>query len=394
MQVVIISGLSGSGKSVALNVLEDASFYCVDNLPATLLSATVDFLAQAGYERVAISVDARSGLALAELPASVRRLKAIGVDVRLLFLDAKNETLIKRFSETRRRHPVAGGDATLDEAIARERELLEEVGELGQRIDTSDLAPNTLRAWIRDVVAIDRSGMTLAFESFGFKQGIPLDADLVFDVRCLPNPFYDPKLRPLTGLDEEVIRFLDAVPAARGMLADIGDKNSIYAIAGEAAALVGPIDILIQNASTLGPVPLRLLLDTDCEDLERASDPGLPVDGESPESRPAHQDRLRADRERDRDVGSTPDPSVEQHRNPAVDGLHDLGKSVDRRRCVVELPAAMIGDHNPGGAVLHGQRGVLAGDQALDQDRQLGRLGELRRFGKSAMSSPSITGHW
>ena len=223
MQVVIISGLSGSGKSVALNVLEDASFYCVDNLPATLLSATIDFLAQAGYERVAITVDARSGLALAELPASVRRLKAIGVDVRLLFLDAKNETLIKRFSETRRRHPLAGGDATLDEAIAHERELLEEVGELGQRIDTSDLAPNTLRTWIRDVVAIDRSGMTLAFESFGFKQGIPLDADLVFDVRCLPNPFYDPKLRPFTGLDEEVIRFLDAVPAARGMLADIGD---------------------------------------------------------------------------------------------------------------------------------------------------------------------------
>jgi len=223
MRVVIISGLSGSGKSVALNVLEDASFYCVDNLPATLLSATIDFLAQAGYERVAITVDARSGLALAELPASMRRLKAIGVDVRLLFLDAKNETLIKRFSETRRRHPLDGGDATLDEAIARERELLEEVGELGQRIDTSDLAPNTLRAWIRDVVAIDRSGMTLAFESFGFKQGIPLDADLVFDVRCLPNPFYDPKLRPLTGLDEEVIRFLDAVPAARAMLADIGD---------------------------------------------------------------------------------------------------------------------------------------------------------------------------
>jgi len=223
MQVVIISGLSGSGKSVALNVLEDANFYCVDNLPAMLLSATIDFLAQAGYGRVAITVDARSGLALAELPASVRRLKAIGVDVRLLFLDAKNETLIKRFSETRRRHPLAGGDATLDEAIAHERELLEEVGELGQRIDTSDLAPNTLRGWIRDVVAIDRSGMTLAFESFGFKQGIPLDADLVFDVRCLPNPFYDPKLRPLTGLDEEVIRFLDAVPAAREMLADIGD---------------------------------------------------------------------------------------------------------------------------------------------------------------------------
>jgi len=223
MQLVIISGLSGSGKSVALNVLEDASFYCVDNLPATLLAETIDFLAQAGYARVAVTIDARSGAALAELPASMRALKARGVDVRLLFLDAKNETLIKRFSETRRRHPLADGCATLDEAIARERELLEEVGELGQHVDTSDLAPNALRAWIRDLVAADRKGLTLAFESFGFKQGIPLDADLVFDVRCLPNPFYDPKLRPLTGLDEPVVRFLDALPEAGRLLADIGD---------------------------------------------------------------------------------------------------------------------------------------------------------------------------
>jgi UPF0042 nucleotide-binding protein len=223
MQLVIISGLSGSGKSVALNVLEDASFYCVDNLPATLLSATIDFLVQAGYDRVAVTVDARSGAALAELPGSVRALKARGVDVRLLFLDAKNETLIKRFSETRRRHPLDHGDATLDEAIGRERELLEEVGELGQHVDTSDLAPNVLRAWIKDLVHLDRSGMTLAFESFGFKQGIPLDADFVFDVRALPNPFYDPQLRPLTGLDEPVVQFLDALPAAQQMLADIGD---------------------------------------------------------------------------------------------------------------------------------------------------------------------------
>jgi UPF0042 nucleotide-binding protein len=223
MQLVIISGLSGSGKSVALNVLEDASFYCVDNLPAKLLAETIDFLAQAGYERVAVTVDARSGAALAELPASVRALKARGVDVRLLFLDAKNETLIKRFSETRRRHPLGDANATLDEAIAREREALQEVGELGQRIDTSDLAPNALRGWIKDLVQLDRTSMTLAFESFGFKQGIPLDADFVFDVRSLPNPFYDPKLRPLTGLDEPVVRFLDALPEAQRMLGDIGD---------------------------------------------------------------------------------------------------------------------------------------------------------------------------
>jgi len=223
MQLVVISGLSGSGKSVALNVLEDASFYCVDNLPATLLGETIDFLRQAGYERVAVTVDSRSGAALAELPGSIRALKALGIDVRLLFLDAGNDTLIKRFSETRRPHPLAGADATVDEAIRRERELLEEVGELGQHVDTSDLAPNALRAWIRDLVAADSSGLTLAFESFGYKQGIPLDADLVFDVRCLPNPFYDPKLRPLTGLDAPVVRFLETLPQAQAMLADIGD---------------------------------------------------------------------------------------------------------------------------------------------------------------------------
>lgn len=223
MQLVLISGLSGSGKSVALNVLEDASFYCVDNLPAALLVETVAFLRAAGYARVAITIDARSGPALADLPASLLALKAQGVDARLLFLEANDDALIRRFSETRRRHPLAAAEHTLAESIARERELLQELMEIGHRIDTSDLAPNTLRAWIKDTVEVDRSGMTLLFESFGFKQGIPLDADLVYDVRCLPNPFYDPRLRPLTGLDPEVIAFLDAVGEAQSMLADIGD---------------------------------------------------------------------------------------------------------------------------------------------------------------------------
>ena len=223
MLVVIVSGLSGSGKSVALNVLEDASYYCVDNLPATLLTDTIAFLKDAGYERIGVSVDARSGPALDALPGSVDAMKALGIDVRLLFLDAKNDTLIKRFSETRRRHPLAAENLTLDESISRERELLEPIGEIGHHIDTSDLSANTLRSWVKDLVEIDRSGMTLLFESFSFKQGIPLDADMVFDVRCLPNPFYDPRMRPLTGLDAEVIAFLDALPDARRMEADIGD---------------------------------------------------------------------------------------------------------------------------------------------------------------------------
>jgi len=223
MLLVIISGLSGSGKSVALNVLEDAAFYCVDNLPATLLAETVTFLQDAGYTRIAVSVDVRSGPALDQLPRAVDAMKVRGIDVRLLFLDAKNDTLIKRFSETRRRHPLASENLALDESISRERELLEPIGEIGHHIDTSDVAANTLRRWIKDLVEIDHSGMTLLFESFGFKQGIPLDADMVFDVRCLPNPFYDPRLRPLTGLDAEVIDFLAALPEAQRMEADIGD---------------------------------------------------------------------------------------------------------------------------------------------------------------------------
>jgi RNase adapter protein RapZ len=223
MQLVVISGLSGSGKSVALAVLEDAGFYVVDNLPATLLGANLAFLRDSGYGRVAVTMDARSGQALRELPPMLDALKARGDDVRVLFLDARDDTLVRRYSETRRKHPLADGERTLEESIHRERELLEEIGERGHHIDTSDIAPNTLRTWVKEFVGIPATGTTLLFESFGFKQGIPVDADLVFDVRCLPNPFYDPKLRPLTGRDPEVVAFLDANGDAQQMLADIGD---------------------------------------------------------------------------------------------------------------------------------------------------------------------------
>lgn len=223
MQLILISGLSGSGKSVALNVLEDARFYCVDNLPAPLLFETVGLLREAGYSHVAVTIDARSGTALNELPGALLTLKSQGIDVRLLFLDANTDTLIKRYSETRRKHPLSDGKQTLAECIARERDLLQDVMVLGHHIDTSDVMPSSLRAWIRDLVEIDHSGTTLLFQSFGFKEGIPLDADLVFDVRCLPNPYYDPKLRPLCGLDRDVCDFLEAIPDVASMLQDIGD---------------------------------------------------------------------------------------------------------------------------------------------------------------------------
>jgi RNase adapter protein RapZ len=223
MQLVIITGLSGSGKSVALKALEDSAYYTADNLPSKLLPEMVDFVRDAGYTQVAVSIDARSGDTLNQLPRQVADLKARGVDVRVLFLDAKTETLLKRFSETRRRHPLSSGDLTVAECIEREREMLAEIGQLSHHMDTSDLNPNALRAWIKGIVELDPAGMTLLFQSFGFKHGIPLDADLVFDVRCLPNPFYDPRLRPLTGKDPAVIAFLEANENVRNLRDDIRD---------------------------------------------------------------------------------------------------------------------------------------------------------------------------
>jgi RNase adapter protein RapZ len=221
MQLIVISGLSGSGKSIALNVLEDSGYYCVDNLPAKLLSGLTQHLAQEGYERMAISIDVRSGATLSGLPGFLAELRASGIQVHLMFLDAKTDTLVKRYSETRRRHPLADDRRTLPESIAHERELLAELAELGHHIDTSDLSPATLRLWVKELLDLGDSNLTLLFQSFGFKHGIPLDADMVFDVRCLPNPYYDPALRPLTGQDDAVIAYLEGTPNARSMLDDI-----------------------------------------------------------------------------------------------------------------------------------------------------------------------------
>jgi len=206
--LVLVSGLSGSGKSIALKVLEDAGYYCVDNLPATLLLEVVDFLTlEARHERVAVSVDARSA-ALPALPEHIDRLKARGFDCRVLYLEASTPALLRRFSETRRRHPLAD-QLTLPEAIERERALLEGVAPLGQRIDTSELQPRVLQNWIRDTLGLGSGALTLLFESFSYKQGIPLDADWVLDARMIPNPHYDPQLRPHTGRDTPVIDFLE-----------------------------------------------------------------------------------------------------------------------------------------------------------------------------------------
>jgi UPF0042 nucleotide-binding protein len=229
MRVILITGISGSGKSVGLNALEDAGYFCVDNLPPALLRALVATRINEGDLTLAVSVDARSAVSLSSLPADIQWLKEQGHDVKIIFLTAKTEALIPRFSETRRSHPLShriGSEnptdrLTLIECIRQEREMLSAIEELGHVIDTSGLSANKLRTWIKDLIGSERTPLTLLFESFAFKFGVPLDADLVFDVRVLPNPYYDINLRPLTGFDTPVIEYLDAQPQAIELLKDI-----------------------------------------------------------------------------------------------------------------------------------------------------------------------------
>ena len=220
MRLVVITGLSGSGKSVALKVLEDAGLYCIDNIPASLLHEAVSALEASGYQDAAVSIDARSGGGLAGLPEEFEQLKS-RLDLRVIFLNTKDDELVRRFSETRRRHPLSTGERSLEECIREEREMLAPLATLGHHVDTSDLSANALRTWIKDTLALTIANFTLVFESFGFKHGIPLDADLVFDVRCLPNPHYDPYLRPFTGRDAPVVAFLQSEPQVEEMLNDI-----------------------------------------------------------------------------------------------------------------------------------------------------------------------------
>ncbi len=223
MQLFLISGLSGSGKSVALKVLEDSGYYCVDNLPAELLATLVEHLRAAGYSKIAVSIDVRSANSVQRLPQLLIEVKQHGMDVRMIFLDAKSETLVKRFSETRRLHPLSDGIRTLPECVEQERELLSDICDIGHRMDTSEVSASALRLWIKEFIQVDRAELTLLFESFGFKHGLPLDADFVFDVRCLPNPHYDPLLQALTGRDQAVIDFLEHTPQALAMFNDIRD---------------------------------------------------------------------------------------------------------------------------------------------------------------------------
>jgi UPF0042 nucleotide-binding protein len=223
--------MSGSGKSVAIRLLEDIGFYCVDNLPSPVLTEVCALLTTSGYSDLAVSIDARSEASMAGVRDALEGLRSAGHDVRVLFLTSSTDALVQRFSETRRRHPLshrlrdpAQGslpDPTLEECIGQERDLLAPLYTLGHVIDTSTLPANALRQWVRTFVDGARSRVTLAFESFAFKSGVPVAADLVFDVRNLPNPYYESGLRPLTGLDAPVIAFLQQAPIVDEMIDDI-----------------------------------------------------------------------------------------------------------------------------------------------------------------------------
>ena len=230
-EVVLVSGISGSGKSVALHALEDAGFFCVDNLPPELLRDFLKLENTRPGRRLGIAVDVRSASSLPHLLPLLEQLRHEGVAVQVVFLDASTDALVRRFSETRRPHPLSSEPAqagqtpdnrrALIDAIELERELLAELREVATVVDTSQLRPAQLRVWVRDMVRDVGNRLTLVFESFAFKFGVPLDADYVFDVRVLPNPHYVPALRPLTGRDAPVAEFLRALPEVGEMLGQI-----------------------------------------------------------------------------------------------------------------------------------------------------------------------------
>ncbi|MEN9630462.1 MAG: hypothetical protein RJA10_3690 [Pseudomonadota bacterium] len=225
-EVILITGISGSGKSVALHALEDAGYFCVDNLPPELLRDFVKLEHERFTRSVAVAVDVRTAASLPNLVPLIDELRGEGVQVRPIFLDASTDALVRRFSETRRPHPLTAPSESdnaraLIEAIELERALLSDLREISTVIDTSQLRPALLRSWVRALVGARESALTLVFESFAFKHGVPLDADYVFDMRVLPNPYYVRELRPLTGRDAPVANYLDAQPEAGEMLEQI-----------------------------------------------------------------------------------------------------------------------------------------------------------------------------
>ena len=228
LKVVLITGISGSGKSVALRLLEDTGYTCVDNLPVLFLQEFITRSIETNLERVAIAIDVRAPGDLNSLPGILTQLRTrSGVALRVIFLDANDHTLKQRYSESRRRHPLTdrlrqnNQAPSIGACIDAERQMMAALREQEHVIDTSGLTPGQLRAWVRDLVQADQASVVLTFESFAYKRGVPGDADLAFDVRCLPNPHYDAALRDLTGRDEPVAKWLERFGSVQNMVDDI-----------------------------------------------------------------------------------------------------------------------------------------------------------------------------
>ena len=220
MEVIIISGLSGSGKSIALNALEDNNFYCIDNLPVTLLSNISKHLNHEHQDKVAISVDIRS-IDIEKLPSVIKEIESLSIKTKLIYLESSTESIIRRFGETRRRHPLSNEKLSLTEVIEKERSMLAPLAEIGYKIDTSNMSVNALKTALSELIELKEDHLALQFSSFGYKFGIPLDADFIFDVRCLPNPHYESKLKNLTGLDNPVADFFQGYKEVDKMYQDI-----------------------------------------------------------------------------------------------------------------------------------------------------------------------------
>ncbi len=236
-EIFVVTGLSGSGKSLTLNVLEDSGFFCIDNLPITLMDSTINFLQKKKQTKIAISVDARDKESIDVLISKLDLFKSTYSNFNIIFLTANNTNLLQRYSETRRRHPLSFQQniyteekmsLTIAECITSERELLEKVQNKSISIDTSDLKPSDLKQWILKLIRINPKSSLVVIQSFAFKAGIPLDTDLVFDARCLPNPYYDRNLRDLNGKDLQIVEFLSSKEIVNQYIHEIHQYLSVW----------------------------------------------------------------------------------------------------------------------------------------------------------------------
>jgi UPF0042 nucleotide-binding protein len=222
MKLIIVTGLAGAGKSTALKILEDIGYFCVDNLPPVMLLQLITVQLENNLsQNIAVGIDTRNLNLLKQLPNVINQLRQSGILIDVIYLQARMEILIKRFSETRRRHPLASGDFALDDCIKKEQNILEDLNIKANRLDTSDLNANTLKNVVKQIVGIDLTKLNIVVQSFGFKYGVPIDSDFLFDVRCLPNPYYIDKIKSYNGNEKPIIDFMLLEPKVAIMIDDI-----------------------------------------------------------------------------------------------------------------------------------------------------------------------------